>query len=104
MSKRPPNLKDLDDDILKHLMQAALALDPEARGNLVPHCVQFTLFLPLDPRIHTAVGTGPDTIGDIIWRLELDRWNESNVVFTMEPLEDGRSSGPDSPSPGQTGC
>jgi hypothetical protein len=76
--------KDLDDDILKHLTQAATVLDPEARGNLAPRYGQFTLFLPLDPRSHTAVGTGPDTIGDIIWRLEPDRWNESNVVITME--------------------
>jgi hypothetical protein len=42
------------------------------------------VFLPLDPRSHAAVGTGLDTIGDIIGRLEPDRWNESQVVITME--------------------
>jgi hypothetical protein len=61
-----------------------MVLDPEARRNHVPPCVQFTLSLPLDSRTHTVVGTGLDTIGDIIWKLEPDRWNESKVVITME--------------------
>jgi hypothetical protein len=64
--------------------QAARTPDPEARGNPTPQGVHFTVFLPLDPRSHAAVGTGLDTIGDIIGRLEPDRWNESQVVITME--------------------
>ena len=44
---RDPQFKDLDEDTLKHLTEAAMVLDPEARRNHVPHCVQFTLSLPL---------------------------------------------------------
>jgi len=77
-------IKDLDDDLLQLLAQAARTPDPEARGNHILQGVPFTVFLPLDPRSHAVVGTGFDTIGDIIGRLAPDRWNETQVVITME--------------------